>query len=313
MVTDGPGPPGKYVAGPWFHIQHRVPRSQNGVEVAADGSITVTDQAITAPFTIGHITDLHFYAPSGDGDPDVNRAIAEHLRERAYFQDSFGVQWLVDRVHELKPTFLVCTGDNVDVYTAEGVEGLKRVAERFGCPVYWSFGNHDVTGFNLDNGFMNPEDEVADERLRVWREVFDLPGNNYVIEHNGVRFLQLECVKNYFSRETISWLNKQISEHPYAPTCLAFHVPAPIDDFNKEESAFGRSKPGHNLVPGPETDEFVEIVRKNDSVKILFCGHVHFPTLHWLGRSLQVTTMISFFESLTFITLRPVHFRPSGS
>ncbi len=194
-----------------------------------------------AKLRFAHLSDLHIPGRAGE---QVHGADTE-----AIFREA------VRRVNELRPDFVVATGD----LSADGSEAsyqrLRDLLRPLRAPLHACPGNHD-------------------DRSR-WRRAFGIPAGDAPLheafEAAGYRFLLLDSTQpgkeeGWLGAEELAWLAGELEAYPTAPTWLFLHhQPLPV---------YVRWLDGIGLKNG---DALLAVLRCHPQVEAVGYGHVHLP------------------------------------
>ncbi|MHB1833649.1 MAG: metallophosphoesterase, partial [Solirubrobacteraceae bacterium] len=154
---------------------------------------------MTAPVSIAQLTDTHFGASWGAGDPAA------------------ALQAAVAAVRRLpaRPDAVLLTGDLAEHGAADEYAQVSTLVAQIGAPVHVLAGNHD--------------DRAA------LRASFGLPGSGaepvqYALRLGSLRLVALDTVspgrgEGELDTPRLRWLDATLAEDPETPTLLAMHHP----------------------------------------------------------------------------------------
>ncbi|HET7574869.1 MAG TPA: phosphodiesterase [Solirubrobacterales bacterium] len=220
------------------------------------------------PVLIAQLSDLHIGSDweGVDPVPGLERVIA-------------AVGRLPNRVDGV-----VVTGDVAGDGRDEEYEIARELLGRFDVPVHVLPGNHD-------------------DRAGL-RGAFELPGDgdepiDYAVEVRGVRILMLDSPvpgqdPGKLEAAQLDWLDRQLAEHPEAPTLLAMHhspLPTGIDEWDEV-----------NLV-AEQRRALGEVVGRHGHLKAIVAGHLHRVAASVLGGTPVLSGPSTYLQSLPdFVT-----------
>jgi Icc protein len=211
------------------------------------GPDTPGKPAMSLPFLIAHVSDLHIKAAGSLSYRVVDTA--------AMLKDCVRHLLALKQV----PDVVVFTGDLTDFGRPEEYAVLRELIAPLHMPVYLIPGNHD-------------------ERAAM-RAAF--PGHDYLfqspefiqyaIDTHPVRIIGMDSVVpgqggGRLCSQRLAWLDERLSEQPGRPTVVLLHHP-PFHTFI-----------GHMDEQGLENSEgLAEVIRRHPQVERLLCGHLHRP------------------------------------
>jgi 3',5'-cyclic AMP phosphodiesterase CpdA len=166
-----------------------------------------------------------------------------------------------------RPDVVLATGDLTDLGRDQDFALLREILAPLAMPVFMIPGNHDDRA-GLRRAFPEASHLAAEPD---WIQ--------YTVEDWPVRLVALDTVDpgephGRLCAARLAWLDARLAEQPERPTVLFMHHPpfktgiAHMDDIN--------------LIEGAEA--LGAIVRRNEQVERVLCGHVHRPIqLRWHG------------------------------
>lgn len=192
---------------------------------------------ISSPLRIAQVTDLHLFAKSDQcllGMPTLRslNALIEQL------------QWLRPQLD-----LLLLTGDLSQDGTIESYERLQAALSPLKIPIYWLPGNHDCV-------------EAMERSLTRFYP-------DKAFERGGWRFLLLNsqdpgCVHGRLSVESLTWLDRQLTQNPKIPTVVSLHHPP-----------FSVNSTWLDTSILQNSTELLEILDRAAQVKLVVFGHIH--------------------------------------
>lgn len=196
-----------------------------------------------------------------------------HVKRRGHFLHHMPhvarpLRRVMDAITRLQPDLVIATGDLTEGGTLDEYVRLREILSEYaGIPIYLVPGNHDRCE-PLRNVFWNHR------YLRVSQH-----GVLFTIETEALRIIALDTSDEgrrggLLSSARLEWLRRRLAERPDTPTIVAMHHPPfPTRIRSFERQAFrGR-------------EEFARLVRANQQVRRIVCGHVHQPlAAMWCGR-----------------------------
>ena len=191
------------------------------------------------PITIGQVTDMHLFASEQQqllGIPTM---------------DSFHA--VIERLKKLREELdlLLLTGDLSGDGTPQSYSNLQNLISSLFLPSYWLPGNHD------DFATMS---EVLNMGLVSRRKCFERGGWNFVLLDSSVA----GKVHGYLRRETLEWLDLQLSTIVDKPTAIAIHHPPfKVNSRWLDKSSLQNS------------EEFFAVLDKYPQVRLVLFGHIH--------------------------------------
>ncbi|MGB6295203.1 MAG: 3',5'-cyclic-AMP phosphodiesterase [Rivularia sp. (in: cyanobacteria)] len=189
--------------------------------------------------TIAQVTDMHLFASEQEqllGMPTT---------------DSFHA--VIDRLKKFREQLdlLLLTGDLSGDSTSQSYGNLQNLLSSLFLPSYWLPGNHD------DFTIMN---EVLNLGLVSRRKCFERGGWNFVLLDSSVFGEE----HGYLRRETLEWLDLQLSMTGDKPTAIALHHPP----FNINSCWLDNSSLQNS-------EELFAVLDKYPQVQLVLFGHIH--------------------------------------
>ena len=183
-------------------------------------------------------------------------------------QDEYRAEVLTAAVksinNEKDVSFVVFTGDNIDVAKEQNLEEFLKIANKLNIPYYVVIGNHDV----YKNGGLSKVrymEILREHNLRFFK--YRKP--NYVFKKGKFIFIIADGAKEvvpgavgYYKADTMKWLKKQLSKYNKDNVIIFQHFPlVPI----KETAS-------HRVY---NKDEYLALLDSYDSVVSVIAGHIH--------------------------------------
>ncbi|MCT4644781.1 MAG: metallophosphoesterase [Carboxylicivirga sp.] len=216
-----------------------------------------------------HITDMHIFSSE-------------------IVQD--GIAQLISKIEEIKPDFVINTGDNImDSLKTDKAEAIEQwefwrdnFKSKLNYPLYNCIGNHDTWGWANTNA--DKSDEYYGKGLAM--HYLDLKQRYYYYQHKGWHFIALDSAiydareKGYTARldeEQFAWLEATLASIPKdQPVAITSHIPilAPCVYFDGDNE-----QSGDWHIPGAwmhiDARRIKDLLLKHPNVKCAFSGHVH--------------------------------------
>ncbi len=160
-------------------------------------------------------------------------------------------------------SFVAFTGDNIDSPDIEYLKDFIKIANKLKVPYYVVIGNHDV----YKTGGLSKEKYI--ETIK-WNHLTYGPRKpNYVFKKNGFAFIVVDGAKEvipgpvgYYKKDTLDWLDKQLSCHKNDPVVILQHFP--LVEPKKLTS--------HKTY---QAENYLEMLNKHDNVAAVISGHYH--------------------------------------
>ena len=197
----------------------------------------------TADFTLVRISDTHV----GAKQTAYNARFAEVVRQ----------------INELKPAFVIHTGDALQSWSPENAALFKEMAAKLSAPIYISPGNHDIQNLRKSTP------SQAAESITAWKQAFEYDRTTF--EREGCVFIALDS--NLYNtgfpaeRVQLTWLRSELRKAKGKRIFVIEHSPLFLD------------KPGdpngnYFLVDNPARGEVLKLL-KQYRVEAVLTGHVH--------------------------------------
>lgn len=165
-------------------------------------------------------------------------------------------------------SFVVFTGDNIDVANCEDLVGFMKIVRKLKVPYYIVLGNHDV--FKSRQLSKEKYAEIVREYKPLWFH----KKWNYTFHKKGYTFIVVDGAKEiipgpggYFRDDTLKWLDKQLTKNKRHPVIILQHYPV-ID-----APEFGATRLKTHRVYQPE--KYMAVLNKHDNVLAILTGHYH--------------------------------------
>ncbi|MGI6574065.1 MAG: metallophosphoesterase family protein [Fermentimonas sp.] len=246
-----------------------------------------------------HLTDIHLILnPISYDSSFVQRRFNHFWRDTKPF-----IQFLKANPVIKRSDFLVITGDIIDFYEAESVEGglmgnqielfQKLINSETNSIVYLTLGNHDITSYPKGGYHQNHSIAARSTWIR-----------NFSMFHNGTFYSKIYKVGSatyrlifldnaYFSanfyvktqkgqadfiidRPQLDWLKSQLSESPDDKEIIFMHMPLPVPT-DQVEGKNNRYLDYDEYVNRTNTRDFLDVLKETDnaSIQIIVAGHKH--------------------------------------
>lgn len=157
---------------------------------------------------------------------------------------------LIEYAKETKPELLVISGDTLEYMHGAGERHLREKLKEYGRPFICTPGNHET--------------KVLSE---IWSE------HPSVYRGDGFTFVGIDNREKTVSEKSLDILTDLTGEG--IPLFTVFHIPV-VTDNNRD--AMKRFDPYYLM--DEKTDDinasrFVSLLKSSDTIKAVFCGHVH--------------------------------------
>ncbi len=159
--------------------------------------------------------------------------------------------------------FTVFSGDNIDSPHAEYLPEFIKIANKLDKPYYIIIGNHDVF---RNNGLSKAQYLEIVKNNNIF---YKYKKPNYVFKKNGFVFIVVDGAKEiipgttgYYKKETLDWLDKQLSKNKKKPVIILQHFPLISEPEIKS----------HNVY---QKEEYLNLLDKYDNVISVIAGHLH--------------------------------------
>ena len=189
--------------------------------------------------TIAQVTDMHLFA--------------SEQKQLLGMPTTKSFNAVIERLKKLREQLdlLLLTGDLSGDSTSQSYSNLQNLLSPLFLPSYWLPGNHD------DFTIMN---EVLNLGLVSRRKCFERGGWNFVLLDSSVP----GEVHGYLRRETLEWLDLQLSMTGDQPTAIALHHPP----FNINSCWLDNSSLQNS-------EDFFAVLDKYPQVRLVLFGHIH--------------------------------------
>ncbi len=189
--------------------------------------------------TIAQVTDMHLFA--------------SEQKQLLGMPTTKSFNAVIERLKKLREQLdlLLLTGDLSGDSTSQSYSNLQNLLSPLFLPSYWLPGNHD------DFTIMN---EVLNLGLVSRRKCFERGGWNFVLLDSSVP----GEVHGYLRRETLEWLDLQLSMTGDRPTAIALHHPP----FNINSCWLDNSSLQNS-------EDFFAVLDKYSQVRLVLFGHIH--------------------------------------
>jgi 3',5'-cyclic AMP phosphodiesterase CpdA len=253
---------------------------------------TISCNAQTKPDTLSfiHITDPHIIYNLPGYHPNIEKA-------RKHFADGINPLEQIIKSFEkiIKPDFVIITGDLIDFYEAETINGkmLDTQIEQFihlldmsYLPMYLALGNHDISSDYVKNNSYGTRQYNAERARAAWiRNTTCFKDGTYYsrdfkVDKSTYRFIFLdngyspvETIKNdevpfYIDRSQLDWLDNQIRESVTDIEIIFMHIPLPESDSVTAKLLYKDSS-------GTGFNNVLSLLKKYSSAHLIFAGHNH--------------------------------------
>ncbi|MFL6065994.1 MAG: metallophosphoesterase [Friedmanniella sp.] len=297
-----------------FRGQHRLVIKDDGERLKKAGWRDEGIKFYAAPSTFSEVADAGSGTGSATGDastftvavmPDtqleVTRARDTRLRDRSV--------WLVENQRRLNLSFVVHSGDLVDVDTPRHEQYERAKAglaplEAAGIPLTMAIGNRDTATRCSD--ISTCSDPAARAQLRdtsTYNHYFtrkDFSGikgqfekgkvdNEYAMyEAGGVSWMVL-TLELWPRPEVVQWANEVVAAHPHANVIVATHAFLTASgDIMKTAGGYGATSPQYL---------FDNLIKRHENIKIVLSGHTG-AAAHRVDKGIHGNTIYSFLQAI---------------
>jgi len=166
--------------------------------------------------------------------------------------------------------FLLHTGDLENTGGDAAWQAFRKRTRKFRKTLYVVLGNHELRKPGTREGFV---------------KFFGLPGTNYSFTHKDAHFAIVDNAGGSLSAETLSWLDRDLAEHPkgkkgISVLIVAMHAPPRTD---------GIFPHGTVSEYGEQSTRLLEILKRHEADAVL-CSHEH---LHYVEEWGGVRVVVS--------------------
>lgn len=160
--------------------------------------------------------------------------------------------------------FLVHGGDMTQRNKAEEWGRFRKAAASFRKPLHPVIGNRD---------------KIGKEGRKRFERRFGLPGTSYSFTRNDAHFAVLDNAEGSLPDKTLSWLERDLAQHPkgkdgVAFLILAMHIPPATVEIQPHGTRAGY---------GAQSGKLLGILKRH-GVDAILCGHEHMNlTEDWEG------------------------------
>lgn len=244
--------------------------------------------------TIIHVTDIHACNLTGYNAYFVSQR--QHLSNNT----STFADFLKSSPRRYNADILVVTGDMIDFYDAETVQGkmLGTQVEQFAglieiseIPVYLTLGNHDIASYRVPKSSSYTSDQIrsAEARATWMRNVACFKNGTYYSRIFQVDDLTLRLIflDNAFIATSdfhdgvqefivdpyqLQWLDNELKASQSDIEIIFTHMPLP---YGKKVSSSILSEPISTYSSKSKYSNLLTLLEKNSSAKFIFAGHQH--------------------------------------
>ncbi len=190
-----------------------------------------------------HLSDLHL---ANEGKIIWDTDTVEHLHRALN---------TIKSISEID--LIVITGDISDDRSIWGYEYLDKNLSGLGIPIYCCPGNHDSMSIMREE--YTPKNYRVEPKMKMkgWKFLFF----NTVVPDD--KDPSTNKARGMLKESDLEYLKRELEES--VPTCIVFHHP-PLE-------------PGGwlNRKLLDNRDEFNEVIKRYDSVRLVLFGHIHYP------------------------------------
>lgn len=163
--------------------------------------------------------------------------------------------------------FVVFTGDNIDTASEENLRTFLTITKKLNVPYYIVLGNHDVyksAGLSKTRYF-----EII--RQYKWFNSQRKPNSKFTKNHfdfyivDGAKEV-IPGPAGYFRKDTLAWLDKQLTKKSKRPSVIFQHYPLVYPD------GVGNRIKTHKTY---KADEYLAMLDKHPNVLAVISGHLH--------------------------------------
>jgi len=211
-------------------------------------------------------------------DPQLRFTRETGIEGTTDFQlDSIHLQKAVIQINELKPAFVIVTGDLVhDITNDHDVNVYQDLMGKIdpSIPVYQIPGNHDIKDGNNENQIKTFVSRFGSDR--------------FTFEQNGIKFIGLNSSIIRYTNETLEaeqfkWLSTELKDAKTKgePAYVFAHCPVFVDSIEEEESY-------HSFQPCMRR-KYWDLFKAN-GVKAMIAGHLHYNKMNSLDGIANIIT-----------------------
>lgn len=225
--------------------------------------ILLSTTSAQADFTFVQISDTH----TAQNKPAYNARYREVIRQ----------------VNELKPSFVIHTGDALELWSPESASLFMEISKTLAAPMYVVPGNHDLLNMKTVGA------AKAARQIAAWKEI--IGPDRMSFEREGCVFIGLNYAlwnTGYPAEERqFQWLESELKKAQGKRIFVFQHAPLFIQKPTEP-------KAGYFAVEAPARDRILDLLRAY-KVEAVLTGHYHRPIQAvYDGISFLTTPAISF-------------------
>jgi 3',5'-cyclic-AMP phosphodiesterase len=196
------------------------------------------------PVSLAQVTDMHLFANEKEQLLGMPTALS--------------FQVVIQQLKQLRTELdlLLLTGDLSSDGSPESYEMVQNLLRPLQLPTYWLPGNHDSA---------IAMKQVLNSGLMSRRKSFERGGWNFVLLDSSVP----GCVHGYLSKQSLNWLDDQLTKITNKPTLISLHHPPfPVESCWLDSSKLQNS------------EDLFAVVDRHPQVKLVVFGHIHQEFYH---------------------------------
>lgn len=181
----------------------------------------------------------------------------------AFQLDSIHLEKAIIQINELKPAFVIVTGDLVhDRANEHDVNSYIELMAKIdpAIPVYQIPGNHDIRNGKVENHTEEFIDKFGNDRF-----AFEYEGHKFI----GINSSIIRYESGQLEPEQFEWLSSELesSKAKNEPAFVFSHIPVYVDSMEDDESS-------HSFQPGMRR-KYWDLFKANGVIAVI-AGHTHF-------------------------------------
>ncbi|HHV86600.1 MAG TPA: hypothetical protein GXX42_12435 [Petrimonas sp.] len=196
--------------------------------------------------------------------------------------------------------FLVVTGDMIDFYEAESIEGglignqielfQKLINSETNSIVYLTLGNHDITSYPKGMYHQNHANTARSTWIKnlpvfnqgtYYSKIYNVGSTKYRLIFLDNAYFSVKTQKEQaafiIDRPQLDWLKAQLNESPDDKEIIFMHMPLPVLSNNQDGEKANPYLIYDDYVNRTNTQDFLNVLKdaNNASIQIIVAGHEH--------------------------------------
>ncbi|MCE5323890.1 metallophosphoesterase [bacterium] len=227
-------------------------------------------------FTFAVFSDTHIFDKAPENtDIDVYK---QYQTSRMYWDTNERFIAAAKRVNDLKPDFVIITGDMIDHVTDQNIRLYNQMSRILSAEIFPVIGNHDNASLSIRRTSeieIEPQWDLVepDARATFWSGIFPGDKFNYSFDRNGFRFIIINNADNKSILEQLPWLESELRSGGDSKTFIFSHVPLKT---SATMETIRRVWAGNeSLVIGTSDPQFELLHTYRGKIACIFSGHLH--------------------------------------